>query len=319
MAGQELVVNAPIGGDLIAAGESLNLRAAISDDVRAVGRTLTLDAKIMGHAAVAGAAVVLSSEASVGDWAWFAGESVTVDGQVGRELRAAGQKVVVSGTIGGDAVLVGERIQVRPGALIRGDLIWDSETEPEIAAGATVEGEVVREDITGAFEQTGRFGEAGGLLRAVVMVLALIAASYLAFLAFPNFSGSVAGRIRSKPLRTLGLGIGLILGIPLVIVLLFASRIGWIVAMGMLFGYLLLLLCAMIFGIVSVGELGLELRKQGQATRRAEHLVAIGLGVVLILVIAQIPVLGALALILVLFSGLGSICGEFWQRYRQPA
>jgi cytoskeletal protein CcmA (bactofilin family) len=247
VAGQELVVDAPIGGDLIAAGESLNLRNSVSDDVRAAGRTLTLDAEVMGHAVAAGAEVILTSDASVGDWAWFAGQSVMVEGEVGEELRAAGQSVMVSGEIGGDAVLAAEEIQIQPGAIIRGDLIWDSETEPEISANATVEGEIIREDLTAALEEAGRFGESGGPASAVLLAIALIAASYLAFLVFPGFSGAVAVRIRSMPFRSLGLG------------------------------------------------------------------------VVLMLLLAQIPLLGTIVLLLVLFSGLGAISGEFWQRYRQPA
>lgn len=319
VAGQELVVDAPIGGDLIAAGQSLNLRNSVADDVRAAGQTLTLDAQIAGHAVAVGAEVILTSDASVGDWAWFAGRSVTVEGQVGGELRAAGQSVMVSGEVGGDAVLTAEEIQIEPGAIIRGDLIWDSETEPEISANATVEGDIIREEQTGAFEEIGRLGESGGPARAVLLGIALIAASYLAFLVFPGFSGSVAGRIRSMPIRSPALGIGVIVGIPLVIVLLFATRIGWIVAVGTLFGYLLLLLCAMIFGVVSVGKLGLELTKRNEAGGRPVHLLAIGLGVALILLLAQIPVLGTIVLLLVLLSGLGAISGEFWQRYRQPA
>jgi hypothetical protein len=102
-------------------------------------------------------------------------------------------------------------------------------------------------------------------------------------------------------------------------VLPFVSRIGWIVAIGALFGYLLLLLCAMLFGVVSIGQLGLHLSKKDETSRRSRQLLAIGLGVVLILLLAQIPVLGPIALLLVLLSGLGAMSGEFFQRYRQPA
>jgi hypothetical protein len=319
LAGQELVVDAPIGGDLIAAGESLNVRNSVADDVRAAGRTLTLDAQIMGHAVAAGAEVILTSDASVGDWAWFAGRSVTVAGQVGEELRAAGQSVTVSGEVGGNAVLTAAEIQIEPGAIIRGDLIWDGDEEPEISANATVEGEIIREDLTGGIEEIGGFMESGGFARTVLLGIALIAASYLAFLVFPGFSGSVANRIRSMPIRSLGLGVGVLVAIPLLIVLLFVTRIGWIVAMGTLFGYFLLLLCAMVFGIVSVGRLGLELTKKDAAGGRPMQLLAIGLGVALILLLAKIPVLGTIVLLMVLFSGLGAISGEFWQRYRQPA
>ena len=319
VAGQELEIDAQIGGDVIAAGQTLNLRNSVADDVRAAGRTLTLDAQISGHAVAAGAEVALSSDASVGDFAWFAGRSVTVEGDVGGELRAAGQSVVVSGEVGGDAVLAAEEIQVGPGAIIRGNLIWDSDSEPEIAANATVDGEIRREDLTGAFEDIERFGELGNFVSAVFFGVALVVTSLIAFLIFPGFSGSVAGRVLAEPLRTFGLGVCAIVGVPFLIVLLFASRFGWIIAVGTLFGYLLLLLCAMIFGLVSAGKLGLKLAKKDEVSGRPLHLLAIGLAVVLVLLLARIPVLGTIVLLLVLLGGLGGISGEFWRRYRQPA
>ena len=319
VAGQELVVDAPIGGDLIAAGVSLNLQDSVSDDVRAAGWTLTLDAQISGHAVAAGAEIVLTSDASVGDWAWFAGRSVTVEGQVGEDLRAAGQRVMLSGEVGGDAVLAADEIQIGPGAVIRGDLVWDSETEPEISANAVVEGEIIRGELAGMAEEIAVPGVSSSLASAVMSAIALIVASSLAFLVFPGFSRAAASRVRSMPLRTLGLGIGLIAGIPLVIILLFISRIGWIVAFAVLIGYLFLLLCAFVFGIVSMSELGLNLARKDVAGRRPVHFLAIGLGVVLFLLLSQIPVLGTIVVFLVLFIGIGAMSVEFWQRYRQPA
>ena len=317
MAGQKLVVDAQINGDLIAAGQSLDLRDSVTDDVRAAGGVLRLDAQIMGHVVAAGGELALGSEASVGDWAWLAGQKVTVDGVVGEELRVAGGSVVVSGEVGGDAVLAADEIQIGPDAIICGDLIWDSDGEPEIAASATVEGEIIQEDLTDALEGMRRIREVGGVASAVLLGIALIAAAFTVFLVFPNFSGSVAAQIRSKPLRTIGLGVSVLVGIPLVIVLLFITRIGWIVAIGTLFAYLLLLLCALLFGVVSIGQLGLELTKKDETSRRPVSLLAIGLGVVLILLLAQIPLLGTIVLLFVLFSGLGALSGEFWQRYRQ--
>jgi hypothetical protein len=298
---------------------SLNLRNSVSDDVRAAGWALTLDAQIMGHAVAAGNEIILTSDASVADWAWFAGRSVTVEGQVGEDLRAAGKRVMVSGEVGGDAVLAGDEIQIEPGAVIRGDLVWDSKTEPEISVNAVVEGEIRHGEFAGMAEEISAPGASGRLASAVKSAIALIVASSLAFLLFPGFTAAAASRVRSMPLRTLGLGIGVIAGIPLVILLLFISRIGWIVAFAVLIGYLFLLLCAFVFGIVSMSKLGLNLATKDVAGRRPVHFLALGLGVVLFLLLSQIPVLGTIVVFLVLFIGIGAMSAEFWQRYRQPA
>lgn len=317
--GQALVVDAEIAGDVIAAGQTFELRDSVADDVRAAGQTIALDAQIMGHAVAAGQELTLGPTASVENWAWFAGQSVIVEGRVGEELKAAGQRVVVSGEVGGDAVLAAEAIQIEPGAIIRGDLIWDSDEEPEIAANATVEGQIIEEDLAEAFDDMGPFEDSDGVFGAVLSALAVIAASFLAFLIFPVFSGSVADRIRSTPLRSIGLGVGVLVAIPIVVLLLFISRIGWIVALGMLFGFFVLVICAMVFGMVSVGEIGLELMKKDESDKRRLKLLAIALGVVFVLLLAQIPVLGTIAVLLVLISGLGAMTGELVQRYRRPA
>ena len=319
IAGQELVVDARIEGDVIAAGQSLTLRDAVADDVRAAGQSVTLDAQIMGHVVAAGQEVVLGSTASVEDWAWLAGQSLIVDGRVGQELRAAGQRVVVSGEVGGNAVLAAQEIQIEPGAIIRGDLIWDSGDQPEIPATATVEGAIIEEDLAGAFGEIGGIRDSDGVVDALLSALAVIATAFLAFLVFPLFSGSVASRIRSTPLRSIALGIGILVAIPIAVLLLFVSRIGWIVALALLFGCFVLVITAMIFGMLSIGKIGLELTNKNATSTRSMDLLAIGLGVGLLLLLFQIPVLGSIIVLLVLLCGLGAIGGELWQRYRQPA
>lgn len=319
MAGQELSVNAEIEGDLIAAGESVDVRNTVGDDVRAAGRTVALGGRIAGHAVAAGEKVVLEAGASVGDWAWFAGQNVTVDGRVGGELRAAGERVEVTGEIAGDAVFAAQEIEVGPGAVIRGDLIWDSERDPAIAAEATVEGEIVQRDLAESLGLEEDFGQPGGIVTTVLFWLSVIAAAFATFLLLPGFSGSVSTRIRTMPLRTVALGIGVILGVPILVILLFATQIGWILALGLLFCFLLLLVSAMVLGIASVGQLGLQLSGKGAAAGLPVQLLAIGLGVLLVLLLAQIPVLGGIVVFLVLLGGLGAIGGELWQRYRMPA
>lgn len=317
MAGQELSVDAKISGDLIAAGETVEVRNAVGDDVRVAGRTVTLSGQVAGHAVAAGEKVVLEAGASVGDWAWLAGQNVSVEGQVGGELRAAGERVVVSGEVGGDAIFAATDIEVESGAVIRGDLIYDSDTEPKIAAEATVEGQIIQEDLAESLGLEEGFGESGGIVGALVFAISVIAAALVAFLVFPAFSGSLATRIRTTPLRTLALGIGAMIGIPLLVILLFATQVGWILALGLLFCFLLLLVCAMVLGIASVGQLGLQVSERGAAIGLPMRLLAIGLGVILVLLLAQIPVLGGIIVFLVLVGGLGAVSGELWHRYRQ--
>jgi cytoskeletal protein CcmA (bactofilin family) len=319
VAGRRLLIDTEIDGDLIAAGETVDLRGTVTDDVRAAGRAVTVRTQVAGHLVAAGAEVVLEAGSTVADWAWLAGQDVRVAGQIGQELRAAADSVVVSANVRGDAVLTGARIRLEPGAVIRGDLIWQGPAAPEIAAGATIAGEIIQSEQLDGFSGMGRFGEEPGIGGTIVFTAALIAAVVAMFALFPRFSGAAAERVRETPLRTLGTGLAVAAGTPIAIVLLFVTGIGFIVGLGLLGSYLLLLLFAVLFGVVTIGHWGLALGGRSRTAGRGIQMSAMALASIAFLLIARIPLLGGVVVFLVLAGGLGAVSGELWQRYRQPA
>ncbi|HEX9878263.1 MAG TPA: hypothetical protein VGC50_16620 [Gammaproteobacteria bacterium] len=317
-AGRLLIVDAAIDGDVIAAGESVEIRNTVGDDLRAAGRTVAVSGRVDGHVVAAGEQVRLESGSSVGDWAWIAGRNVVIAGQVGGELRAAGQAVAVSGNIGGDAILVGETIRVESGAMIGGDLIVQSDNEAEIAAGATVAGEIIRQDLPDGFGRMEGFGILGGVGGTLFLGIALAIAVIAVFFLFPLFSESTARRVRTLPLRTLAMGLGIAILTPFLFIVLFVTGIGTIAGFGVLGTYLLLLFFAMLFGVAALGQLGLELGLRGRSAGRAVQVLAMLLASVALLFLALIPLLGPILLLLVCISGLGAVASELWQRLRSP-
>jgi cytoskeletal protein CcmA (bactofilin family) len=315
-AGRLLIVDAAIAGDVIAAGESVEIRNTVGDDLRAAGRTVAVSGRVDGHVVAAGEQVRLESDGSVGDWAWIAGRNVVIAGRIGGELRAAGQDVAVSGNIGGDAILVGETIRVESGAMIGGDLIVQSDNEAEIAAGATVAGEIIRQDLPDGFGRMQGFGIGVGSTLFLGIALAIAVTAVL--LLFPLFSESTARRVRALPLRTLAAGLAIAILTPLLFVILFVTGIGAIAGFGVLGTYLLLLFFAMLFGIAALAQLGLELGLRGRSAGRAVQILAMLLASVSLLFLAQIPLLGPILLLLVCISGLGAVTSELWQRLRSP-
>ena len=319
VAGQRLIVDAGVTGDLIAAGESVDVRDAVGDDVRAAGRTVSLAGPVSGHVVAAGETVTIAQGSSVAEWAWLAGRSVSVDGNIGQELRAAGENVSVNGRVAGDANLIGEQIEVGPAAFIGGDLILQSGAEPEIAASATIAGEVIREDLPEDFDGIGPLGVLGGIAGFIYFTATVITAVLVLGLLFPRFSTATSERLAATPLRVLGAGLLAIVGIPVVMILVFMTGIGLIVGLGLLGIYLLGLLLGGLLGIIAVGHLGLNLAMKERAPTWSTRALALALGTAALLVVVQIPLLGGLIALLLTIAGIGTATGELWARYRQAA
>ncbi len=319
VAGQRLIVAADIAEDLIAAGESIEVRNAVGDDIRAAGRAVIVAGPVSGHIVAAGNDVTLSEESSIAEWAWLAGRNVTIGGSIGQDLRAVGENVTLTGRVEGDANLIGQRTQVGPGAVIGGDLILQSRTEPDIAAGATIMGEVIREDLPDGANRFGPFRWISGTAGFVYFTVTLITAVLAIALLFPDFSRATSDRLVAMPLRAIGAGLVAAIGIPVLTVLVFMTGIGLIVGFGLLGVYLLALLLAALLGIIAVGHLGLKLASSDRAPKLLNTLLALVIATVVVQLVVQIPLVGVLVMLVLMLSGLGAVTGELWRRYRHAA
>ncbi|MCZ7679254.1 MAG: hypothetical protein M5U28_11060 [Sandaracinaceae bacterium] len=230
LAGDEVVVRAPVEGDVVAAGRSVTLEARVTedatlagehvvieaevgDDVRAAGRRVHLAAPVAGHVALAGETVLVDRAARVGDFAWLAGQDVVLRGAVG-SLHARGETVTIAGEVDGDADVAATSIRLAPGAIVRGDLRWSAE-QPPVVDGAQVGGRLVE-------VERARVPTAGDRVLGVLFwVVSLIIASVLLFLALPRFSAQVARTARTSPWRSVGAGLAILAGVPLVVALSF--------------------------------------------------------------------------------------------------
>lgn len=309
-AGGQVTIENEVTGDVLAAGGSVTVRARVGDDVRAGGGNVTLAGEIGDDAIAAGGSVMLAPGAAVGGRAWFAGGNIEVHGKVAKTLRAAGGHITIGGDIGGDAELAGERIDIGPGAVIHGNLHYRSRHEARIDSGAKIIGTITREELP---------VRAGGAAFARLgFIASLMLAAIVLYLLFPNASLSAARAMRDAPWKSLGLGLALLVGIPLVIVLLFVTLLGVWLALSLLALYLVFLLLGYLTGVLCLGDIGLGLivPKKKKPTRawRALSIVAV---LVALWVIGFIPVLRGLVGFAVLLFGLGGLALFLARGYRQ--
>ncbi|MFC6671147.1 hypothetical protein [Marinobacterium aestuariivivens] len=240
-------------------------------------------------------------EAAVGGRAWLAGETVLVAGGIGGELRAAGREVILAGEVGGDANVIGEVIRIEAGAVVHGDLVWRSEMEPEISPEAKIAGQVIQKPFPEhGFEPP---ESPGGVLA----VLGVVVAGVVTYLLFPRAWVATASAAQASPWTSLGLGLAVLVGTPIVVGLLFATVVGYLLAFMLLALYLVTLALGALAGFFSLGDLGLRLIGKQDDASRGLRVLSIIAAIAMIAIVQIIPILGALTGFLVWLIGLGAI------------
>jgi len=313
-AGQVISISEMIQGDVIAAGETVNLRARVLDDVRVAGRQVTLASEVGDHMVAAGERVTLESGSRVGGWAWLAGESVRMSGYVGKELKVAARHVIVSGEVMGNVELIAEKIEILDGAHLHSDLIWRGEHPPQLDDGALIDGRVIELPLPEHMKQE----EGAPLAAFAFFAVSLIATGVVLYLLFPRVIVQTSTMLRRQPWICLGLGGAVLVITPLVILLLFVTTIGALLALALLACYLVMLLLAVVVGVFAVGELGLHFAAKGKEAGKGLRIVAFVVAILLLGLLQIIPFVGGLVeLVLVLF-GLGGLTLAMYHRQRLP-
>ncbi len=197
--------------DLIAAGGDLNfVSGVVTDDLVAAGGDLSVEPQF-----------------KINGSAMLSGGEVTVDSAIGAELRAAAARLRLNANVKGDAHLIGEDVEIGPNVVIGGDLRYRAR-QFNMDPSVMVTGEIIElEPATPPdVERWGVQAAAALAAFAFAFVIGMAVLVIVIALALPGLMNSAADMIRTKPLKTLGLGFIVIAAAPVVIAILFATVLG---------------------------------------------------------------------------------------------
>lgn len=286
--------------DLIAAGENVSVGGMIRDDMIAFGRTIRI-----------------RSGAQIEGDVRMAAETIEVDGDIGGSLKAAGRQITLNGTIEGKVDLAAERIVIGPAATIAGDLVYRGDNEPEIAAGATISGEVRR--VEGNLPAAAEIGMAVfsmGLAIAVGWAIAVVVLVIVVQLIFPNFTATATERLRAQPWSNLGIGVAGVLIAAAAMIACFVSLFA--IPLGM--GLMIAIGVVKLFGLTAVSYyIGLFIARWNSDLDTIRPRARIGwtlAGTIVLLVVFIIPIIGQILASLAVLAGMGAAAGELWRRLR---
>ncbi len=242
--GMSLTVRNMVDGDLTAGGYSIKVSGNVGDDVRLSGANLEISGTINGDLVAFGGNVNIAGNVK-GD-VITGGGNVKISGNIEGTVDARCGEMIIEGTIGQNVVLTASKLTLSPTAVLRGGLTYTSKSEANIQGGAQIDGAVIREEggmmifwgLCSAVanylpEQPGNWKEwKDGLpawFRALFRLssfVSLLIAGIIIISLYERHATMVADRIISFPLKSFGLGLLFLVGIPIVALILCITIVG---------------------------------------------------------------------------------------------
>lgn len=320
IAGGRSQIDGYVKGDALATGGTVDVRGEVAQDLYAAGGEVRIEAVVRGNARVAGGTVYLERSADIAGNATLAGGSVEQRGHVGGQLIVFGGRVRLNGTVDGDVEIASDDIRIGPEAVIGGRLTYEGPNRPVVADGAVVTGGIERRH--GRWRSMGEGSGFGRVLVGVFRTLwfaGVLLTGILLIALFPRFTREAAAVARSATLTCLGLGVALLVAVPIVALMLFVTIIGIPLGFATLMGYGLLLMLGYLTAALAVGDWLLLQTRPTEAGAAGWRMLFLLVALVAMALLRWVPWVGHVAVFVLFMVGLGAFALRSVRGYRAGA
>ena len=312
--GQTVVVTGTVDGDLIAAAQQVVVDGTVAGDVRAAGAVVTVNGRVGRSVTSLAQQVNLSTSGRVDGSLVAAGGTISAFGPIGRGITAGAGTMQLGGPVGGKVLAWAENLSLGPNTRIAGDLQYRSDSEANVPSGAVggrvqytpIERRERQEPILNGLVS---FGSLVFLVGTAILGAAAIALA-------PRASARLVDLAREQPLPTFGIGLLVLLGVPVAALLIGVTIIG--IPLAIVLGALYVVAMAL-----AKPALGLVVGAEAARRARREPLSLIGallVGLVVLHLVSHVPFFGGLVSFLGLAFGLGLLVQVVrrWRRASPP-
>jgi cytoskeletal protein CcmA (bactofilin family) len=304
--GGTVEVRGTVKGDLVSFAKRTVVSGTVEGNIFNFSNSLDLDGQL-GHSLYGlMQSLRVNDRGRVGEGLVVGAGDVSLDGEVNRSVTLYAGNADVSGNVGRDLAMAGDNLTLTNTARVGGNLsarVRDL-NNVHIASGATITGS--RE--IQVRETHNRFTSPKFYFFRAVWLAASVLVGWLILLLFPNFFQASTHAVASG-WRSLGLGIAVLAGVPVVVVLLAITLVGIPASLLLLMAYLAAIYLAKIWVGAFLGQI---LLKPTGATK-SDWLLALLVGLLILTVVRFIPYLGGLVHFGVVCLGLGAFA---WQLHR---
>jgi cytoskeletal protein CcmA (bactofilin family) len=278
----------------------------IEGSLRSASPAVVIDGAVMGDVLVTAASLTIGETGTVGSDAVFFGGTFRLAGSLGRDVRGRMITGAIEGEVGRDIDIAVERLTIGSAATVGGDVLYRSPNGAAIADSASIAGEVVALPAQSNF-----FYGLILTLANIISFLGFLLVGIFALWLLRSTGEASIDAIERNPIKTLLVGIAVVVGAPLALVALSGTLVGLPLALILGFGMLLSLVVGPIPSVAAFGDL--------VARRRAGLFGAFVLGAVLWraaiwgLSLAGLGALGAIAFLVAHVWGMGGWVLGGWQ------
>jgi hypothetical protein len=307
--GRTVEVRGTVKGDLISCAQRTEVSGTVEGHIYTVSHSLDLEGQL-GHS-IYGLVQSLhvDDRGRVGEGIVVAAGDASLEGVVTRSVNIFTSNGDVSGSIGRDLTMAGRSLTLTNTARVGGNLSARVHQlkEVHIADGATIVGQ---RDIQVNVRES-RFTLPRFYFHQAVWLAGAMLVGWLGLLLFPGFFQATTQLVGSG-WRSLGLGVGVLAGVPVAMVVAAITLVGFPVSLMLLAVYLPAIYLAKVW----VGAfLGRILLKPSGATK-GDWLLGLLVGLLILTIVGFIPYLGGLVHLGVVCLGLGAFAGQLYRASR---
>lgn len=313
-AGQTITISGNVDGDVICAAQTIRISGKVDGDVRLAAQTVSVSGEVTSNGTIATQTFTLDSDGKIGRDVSVGSQDVAINGEVGRDMAVGSTNVVVSGKVGRDIEATVVNMRLASTASVGGAIDYTSANTITQDSGSTVGGEVTRTDPPQKQNEAQKYGALFGFSLGwfLYWLIAMAAAALLLALIWPVMFVRVTNRAMPRPWKALLVGLVAGIVVPIGLVALLISVIGIPLAITFGIGWLLILLLSGPFTAFYIGRLILR--------SHSDHiLLDMLVGTVLLTILYFIPVVGLLALLFVLWVGVGMLLLELYALTPRPS
>jgi cytoskeletal protein CcmA (bactofilin family) len=302
--GQSVTIDGTVTEDVMCFAENLTITGRVGDDVRAFAQTIRISGVVDGDVLIGSANLLIEEGAVINGSLLVGAGTVTLHGHVKGSVRIGAGAVTMTGRIDGNTEIYTDGgLTISDRARIGGDLVYEGPKELELEEGI-VQGSVTftppKEETSTKFS----FGPMFGLAIHIFEFFAAIIAGVLIVAFTKDHARKTANKIRTRPMKSLGIGFVAYICIPIVllITLVLIITIPFCLVLGL--AYLIALYIAKFYFSIWLGS---WILRRGDRIMTASPIPPMLLGLVIVYLLTAIPVLGTLIGIVIIFFGLGAL------------
>jgi Putative zinc-finger len=304
--GGSVEVRGTVKGDLVSFAKRTVVSGTVEGNIYNFSNSLDLDGQL-GHNIYGGMqSLRVNDRGRVGGGILVGAGDVSLEGGVDRSVTVYAGNADVSGSIGRELAMTGDSLTLTNTARIGGNLSARVRKlkNVHIADGATITG---ARDIQVRVRQS-HFTRPRFYFYKAVWLAAAMLVGWLCLLLFPGFFQASTQAVGSG-WRSLGLGVGVLAGVPVAMILMAITLVGLPASLMLLALYLVAIYLAKIWVAAFLGHILLK----SPGTTKSDWLLGLLLGLLILTIVGFIPYLGGLVRLGVVCLGLGAFA---WQLYR---